>query len=56
VAEAHKVVEHIYEDVLAALPEDEREAFLNGLVRLVGGRLSTPVHCERPVRRRSPKA
>jgi MarR family transcriptional regulator, transcriptional regulator for hemolysin len=56
VADAHKVVAQIYEDVLGSLPADEREPFLNGLVRLVGGRLSTPVHCERPVRRRSPKA
>jgi MarR family transcriptional regulator for hemolysin len=56
VAKAHDVVAGIYEDVLSALPEDEREALLNGLTRLVGGRLSTPVHCDRPVRRRSPKA
>lgn len=56
VADAHKVVERIYDDVLDALPEDEREAFLTGLVRLVNGRLSTAVPCSRPVRRRSPKA
>jgi MarR family transcriptional regulator, transcriptional regulator for hemolysin len=56
VAEAHKVVAEIYDDVLGSLPDDEREPFLNGLVRLVGDRLSTPVHCQRPVRRRSPKA
>lgn len=56
VARAHTVVSDIYEDVLAALPPDEREVFVSGLVRLVGGRLSTPVHCDRPVRRRSPKA
>jgi MarR family transcriptional regulator, transcriptional regulator for hemolysin len=56
VAKAHTVVDDIYEDVLAALPSGEREAFQSGLVRLVGGRLSTPVHCDRPVRRRSPKA
>jgi MarR family transcriptional regulator, transcriptional regulator for hemolysin len=56
VADAHKVVERIYEDVLAALPADERDGFVNGLTRLVNGRLSTPVHCDRIVRRRSPKA
>lgn len=56
VAKAHDVVAGIYADVLAALPAGEREAFLNGLGRLVEGRLSTPVSCDRPVRRRSPKA
>jgi MarR family transcriptional regulator for hemolysin len=56
VGEAHTVVERIYADVLAALPAGERDGFLNGLERLVSGRLSTPVPCERPVRRRSPKA
>jgi DNA-binding MarR family transcriptional regulator len=56
VAEAQKVVEEIYEDVLGSLPGAEREPFLNALTSLVGGRLSTPVACERSVRRRSPKA
>ena len=56
VAEAQKLVAELYEDVLSYLPENEREPLLNGLVRLVGGRLSTPVQCGRPVRRRSPKA
>jgi MarR family transcriptional regulator for hemolysin len=56
IAEAHAVADAIYADVLAALPSGEREAFLSGLVRLAGGRLSTPVPCDRQVRRRSPKA
>lgn len=56
VADAQKVVEHIYDDVLDSLPAKEREGFLHGLARLVNGRLSTPVQCSRPVRRRSPKA
>ncbi len=56
VADAEKVVASIYDDVLGSLPTGERDAFLNGLMRLVGGRLSTPVACSRPVRRRSPKA
>jgi DNA-binding MarR family transcriptional regulator len=56
VADAHKVVDSIYEDVLKVLPAEEREVFLGALVKLVGSRLSTPVHCDRPVRRRSPKA
>lgn len=56
VADAHTVVAKIYEDILATLPTDEREPFMSGLARLVGGRLSTPVHCGRTPRRRSPKA
>ncbi|WP_131768170.1 MarR family winged helix-turn-helix transcriptional regulator [Candidatus Protofrankia californiensis] len=56
VAQAHEIVARIYDDVLAALPARERDAFIDGLVRLVQGRLSTPVHCERPVRRRTPRA
>lgn len=56
VADAHTVVDGIYEDVLKVLPAEEREVFLGALVKLVGSRLSTPVHCDRPVRRRSPKA
>jgi DNA-binding MarR family transcriptional regulator len=54
VADARKVVEHIYEDVLSSLPAGEREAFVNALERLVNGRLSVPTPCSRPVRRRSP--
>ncbi|HCU49816.1 MAG TPA: MarR family transcriptional regulator [Micromonosporaceae bacterium] len=57
VATAEKVVAEIYENVLNTLPGDERDAFMNGLARLVGGRLSTPVQCGgRTPRRRSPKA
>jgi DNA-binding MarR family transcriptional regulator len=56
VHDARKVVAEIYDDVLEALPEAERAPFVSALTRLVGGRLSTPVHCGRTVRRRSPKA
>jgi DNA-binding MarR family transcriptional regulator len=45
------VVAALYADVLGALPAGEREALVHGLVRLVEGRLATPVACERPVRR-----
>ncbi len=51
-AEAQEIVGQIYADVLSALPEGEREAFVQGLERLVGGRLAKPAKCERPVRRR----
>ena len=52
VTQAQQVVDAIYADVLGALPPDERHAFVQALGRLVGGRLSQPVACERPVRRR----
>jgi hypothetical protein len=52
-AEARKVVAHIYEDVLSALPAEERAGFEAGLSRLAEGRLSTPVACERAPRRRT---
>ncbi|HET6547057.1 MAG TPA: MarR family transcriptional regulator [Solirubrobacter sp.] len=52
VAQADAIVARIYADVLGSLPEDERDAFVAGLSRLVGARLATPPACERPVRRR----
>jgi MarR family transcriptional regulator for hemolysin len=52
-ADARAIVARIYDDVLATLPAPEREAFVGGLVRLVEGRLATPVQCDRPVRRRA---
>ena len=56
VAEANAIVARIYAEVLAALPAGQRDAFVGGLAQLVGGRLSTPVKCERPVRRRAVRA
>ena len=56
VAKASKVVAGIYDDVLGALPARQRAAFVDALVGLVTGRLSTPVENERPVRRRAPRA
>jgi DNA-binding MarR family transcriptional regulator len=52
VAEADEVVGRVQRDVLAALPEDRREALLEGLADLLGGSLATPAACARPVRRR----
>jgi MarR family transcriptional regulator, transcriptional regulator for hemolysin len=51
-AAARDVVDRVYEDVLSALPAEERAAFLSGLTRLVETRLSTPVACQRAPRRR----
>jgi DNA-binding MarR family transcriptional regulator len=50
---AEKVLDTVREDVLTALPDDEREVFLRALGRLACGRLSAPVACTQPVRRRS---
>jgi MarR family transcriptional regulator, transcriptional regulator for hemolysin len=50
VERGREVVARIYDDVLGALPEDEREAFL-GALDLVAGRLADPPRCEPPVRR-----
>jgi DNA-binding MarR family transcriptional regulator len=49
---AKRIVVGVYRDVLGALPEGERTGLVNGLIRLVGGRLSTPVESERVPRRR----
>jgi MarR family transcriptional regulator for hemolysin len=51
VAEAQKIVSGIFEDVLGGLPAAQREGLVDGLASLVEGRLSTPVACDRPVRR-----
>ncbi len=53
VLEAEKVLDRVREDVLAALPSEERPVFLQALGRLACGRLSAPVACTHPVRRRS---
>jgi len=53
VERAEAVVAAVYDDVLAGLPAGERAGFVAGLERLAeaGGRLATPVACERQVRR-----
>jgi len=52
---AEVIGERIREDVLAALPEEDRERFVDALATLVGGRLSEPVQCTAPPRRRAPR-
>jgi MarR family transcriptional regulator, transcriptional regulator for hemolysin len=56
VAEGRAIVAGVYDDVLAVLPDRERDAFVSGLELLVGGRLAHPVACERPVRRRAQRS
>ena len=53
---ADAIVALTYSDVLAALPEGQREGFLDSLNRLVAGRLSHPPDCSKPPRRRAPRA
>jgi MarR family transcriptional regulator for hemolysin len=53
VREAEAVLERVRNDVLATLPAGERQAFLRALGRLACGRLSEPVTCAHPVRRRA---
>ena len=55
VAAADAIVALTYSDVLAALPESEREPFLESLTRLVEGRLAAPPECDKPPRRRAPR-
>jgi DNA-binding MarR family transcriptional regulator len=55
VARSREIVGGVQADVLAALPDGEREAFVAALTRLVEVRLASPVPCERPVRRRAPR-
>lgn len=51
--EADKVLDRVREDVLSALTADERDTFLRALGTLACGRLSEPVQCAHPVRRRA---
>ena len=36
------MIEDVYADVLASLPDDERDVFVRALQRLVAGRLARP--------------
>jgi DNA-binding MarR family transcriptional regulator len=56
VAQAEEIVDRIHADVLAALPARERGVFVDALTRLATDRLSKPVPCAQPVRRRAPRA
>jgi len=48
---SRKVVPYLYDDLLSMLSADDRQALVNALVRLVEGRLASPLHYERPPRR-----
>jgi DNA-binding MarR family transcriptional regulator len=55
VAEAQAIIQRVQDQVLASLPAAERGAFVSALTRLVTGRLSEPVECNPPLRRREPR-
>jgi MarR family transcriptional regulator for hemolysin len=55
VREAEAIAERIREEVLEALPADEREVFLGALTKLVVDPLAQPSPCAQPVRRRAPR-
>src|SRR5262245_16209846 len=55
VREAEEISARTNEDILGALEPDERAAFMGALTRLVSDRLSEPVTCAKPVRRRAPR-
>jgi MarR family transcriptional regulator, transcriptional regulator for hemolysin len=56
VREAEGIAAQTNEDVLGVLDPDQREAFIGALMRLVSERLSEPVACTKPVRRRASRA
>src|SRR5690349_20414803 len=53
VAKGDQVVADVYESVLGSLPADERDGLVKGLGRLLEGRLSAPMPCEKPPRKRA---
>lgn len=52
VAQAQAIVARVQDDVLSALPEEQREAFMTGLMTLAAHRLGAPAECSNPPRRR----
>jgi MarR family transcriptional regulator, transcriptional regulator for hemolysin len=53
--QAEQIGERIREDVLSALPEEDREIFVDALTTLACGRRSEPVQCTAQPRRRAPR-
>ncbi|WP_035795539.1 MarR family winged helix-turn-helix transcriptional regulator [Kitasatospora mediocidica] len=53
VARSQEIIGGVHEDVLGSLSPQVRAGFVEGLTRLVEGRLSAFIQCEQPPRRRS---
>jgi DNA-binding MarR family transcriptional regulator len=49
---ADRIVQGVYDDLLADVAPRQREAFLAVLQQLVAGPLAAPFHLEKPARRR----
>jgi MarR family transcriptional regulator, transcriptional regulator for hemolysin len=52
VGKAHRVVQQVYDEVLADIPADQRTAFIAVLEQLVAGPLASPFHRDKAARRR----
>lgn len=51
VAAGHRIADRVHGEVLDALPEDQRRAFVGALTALVSGLLAEPAESDRAVRR-----
>jgi MarR family transcriptional regulator, transcriptional regulator for hemolysin len=56
VAEGQQIIQRVQDEVLEALPAEQRGGFVDALMTLVGGRLSSPPPCSPPLRRREQRA
>ncbi len=56
VAQAEKVKERVQSEALGELSTREAKALIDSLAKLVEGKLSEPVECHPPLRRRTPRA
>src|SRR4051795_4630 len=54
--QAEHIGDRIRDDVLSALPEEDRATFVDALQTLACGRLSAPLQCNAPRRRRAPRS
>jgi MarR family transcriptional regulator for hemolysin len=53
VARGREIADRVQDEILAELPDEQREAFVAALSSLVDGGLGTPVACDQGVRRAS---
>ena len=51
VAEGTRIADQVHQDVLDALPSEQRDVLTDALTRLAQGHLAAPVESDRPVRR-----
>ena len=56
VGKAEEAKERVQADVLSELPDSDRKALIEGLGKLVEGRLAERADCAPPLRRRAPRA